>query len=795
MNSLNLISKISSRLNLSKKICESIFERIFDGIKNRLKESGEFDIENFGNFKVVRRKIQKAIDYNKKAVVLLPPKDKMIFTYYDGMGELDNQEKYNKKEIFAKDLIKDIASELKLDEIEVYNYYYILFDLVKECFKKQINVNILEFGKFKISGKGKISFSPAKKFQDEINYNFNNLETVIVRMLTPLELEKMKKLPREEFEKPIIEKKEQIKEDTYVNDTQEEELITKEDIEEKEIIEEKITEEIEEEKDIKTEVEEILKKFNEEKLRLKEEIDELKKRVASLEVIEKEAPKTLPPEILPKKEELKPPEEILEIEKEVEEEKAKEVKKFAETEKEIPQEEIKEAEELVDIEKEIPQEEIKEVEELTAIEREIPQEKEEIATVEEHLEEDKTEQPGLIEEIEKEIKEELKQAEEPKESEIVKEKKEESWEESFERKWRELREKIFSTSPTDIEELSSPTIKGPSEEIYSEQLTESVPDIETEQVYKVEIEEEKPKTEEPLIRADKTLVDLTSEETVESEENKDITPAYPEVIEDDDELSISEIYGRLKESFSYIASEHRQIEEKEEDIESKEKSYSEEDIQGTYIKSQEPQIREPEKIEKEPTEVVDTSMEDVIKKYEKLREKLREELEREEGAYPDEDISEKPVVPVYSSPKEIAEISINELDTEVQLKPSKDISNAKIEEETAKTENHETKLIFSISDLESKKVDEQLTESIDKTLQEIKQYMDEIAKKENLPLSNNENSIQKETPFKTINEIELPKSIDDYFEQISKDNIKKFPDINGDNNNEHNNETEDSEKE
>ncbi len=70
-----------------------------------------------------------------------------------------------------------------------------------------------------------------------------------------------------------------------------------------------------------------------------------------------------------------------------------------------------------------------------------------------------------------------------------------------------------------------------------------------------------------------------------------------------------------------------------------------------------------------------------------------------------------------------------------------------------------------------------------------------LQKKENLPLSNNENSIQKETPFKTINEIELPKSIDDYFEQISKDNIKKFPDINGDNNNEHNNETEDSEKE
>jgi nucleoid DNA-binding protein len=92
-----------------------------------------------------------------------------------------------KKEI----LIKQIASEFNVDEIKVSEYFDSIFETLAVAFIKNKNVNISEFGKFKIKTKKDaegekqrtVLFSPVKKFADEINYNFSDLAPVQIRLL------------------------------------------------------------------------------------------------------------------------------------------------------------------------------------------------------------------------------------------------------------------------------------------------------------------------------------------------------------------------------------------------------------------------------------------------------------------------------------------------------------------------------------------------------------------------------------------------------------------------------------
>lgn len=92
-----------------------------------------------------------------------------------------------KKEI----LIKQIASEFNVEEIKVSEYFDGIFETLAAAFIKNKNVNISEFGKFKIKTKKDaegekhktVLFSPVKKFADEINYNFSDLAPVQIRLL------------------------------------------------------------------------------------------------------------------------------------------------------------------------------------------------------------------------------------------------------------------------------------------------------------------------------------------------------------------------------------------------------------------------------------------------------------------------------------------------------------------------------------------------------------------------------------------------------------------------------------
>lgn len=90
-----------------------------------------------------------------------------------------------------KELIKKIAAEYDLDVIKVSEYFDSIFETLSASFIKNKSVNIFEFGKFKVKTKlgeegekqKTVQFSPVKKFAHGVNYNFNELSPMQIRVL------------------------------------------------------------------------------------------------------------------------------------------------------------------------------------------------------------------------------------------------------------------------------------------------------------------------------------------------------------------------------------------------------------------------------------------------------------------------------------------------------------------------------------------------------------------------------------------------------------------------------------
>jgi len=80
-------------------------------------------------------------------------------------------------------IIKHISERFSIDETQATNIYDTIFSEIINCFQKEKNLNIDGFGKFIVrhrkNQKDKIekwiSYSPAKKFSDEINSQFCHL--------------------------------------------------------------------------------------------------------------------------------------------------------------------------------------------------------------------------------------------------------------------------------------------------------------------------------------------------------------------------------------------------------------------------------------------------------------------------------------------------------------------------------------------------------------------------------------------------------------------------------------------
>ncbi len=80
MNKQTLINKAAYESLLKKGTIEKLFDRMFEIIRESVREEGKFEIEEFGSFKVAHKVAAKYFDEGKKQFVAIPPKDKIVFT-------------------------------------------------------------------------------------------------------------------------------------------------------------------------------------------------------------------------------------------------------------------------------------------------------------------------------------------------------------------------------------------------------------------------------------------------------------------------------------------------------------------------------------------------------------------------------------------------------------------------------------------------------------------------------------------------------------------------------------------
>ena len=77
-------------------------------------------------------------------------------------------------------LIRKIAEEFSINDETASDFVQNIFDTILKALYSGKNVNIADFGKF-IFKNNKISFSPVKRFAQEINYNNAGLESIKIR--------------------------------------------------------------------------------------------------------------------------------------------------------------------------------------------------------------------------------------------------------------------------------------------------------------------------------------------------------------------------------------------------------------------------------------------------------------------------------------------------------------------------------------------------------------------------------------------------------------------------------------
>jgi nucleoid DNA-binding protein len=79
MNRQSLINKVYIKSPFEKEKSVKIFNRTIELLKESIKEKKRVKVKGFGKFVIEHREMKTLIDYNKKAEMLLPPKDKVSF--------------------------------------------------------------------------------------------------------------------------------------------------------------------------------------------------------------------------------------------------------------------------------------------------------------------------------------------------------------------------------------------------------------------------------------------------------------------------------------------------------------------------------------------------------------------------------------------------------------------------------------------------------------------------------------------------------------------------------------------
>lgn len=79
MNKDSLINKVRIKSSFDRKTAEWVFNATFEEIKKSILKKKTLLIDEFGAFEVEHREMKTVIDYGKRAVILLPPKDRLVF--------------------------------------------------------------------------------------------------------------------------------------------------------------------------------------------------------------------------------------------------------------------------------------------------------------------------------------------------------------------------------------------------------------------------------------------------------------------------------------------------------------------------------------------------------------------------------------------------------------------------------------------------------------------------------------------------------------------------------------------
>jgi nucleoid DNA-binding protein len=79
LNKQSLVNKVYIKSPFEKEKSVKIFNRTVELLKESIRENKEVKVKGFGKFKIERREMKTMIDYNRKAEILLPPKDKITF--------------------------------------------------------------------------------------------------------------------------------------------------------------------------------------------------------------------------------------------------------------------------------------------------------------------------------------------------------------------------------------------------------------------------------------------------------------------------------------------------------------------------------------------------------------------------------------------------------------------------------------------------------------------------------------------------------------------------------------------
>jgi len=209
MNKYSLINKANKNAFISKYYSERVFDDIISLIKDRILEDKYFLADYLGEFVVERRRMETREDYKLNALILFPPKDKIVFNFKGDNYDIKN-------EFQGFEIVRLISKNLSISEDKIYEFYISLFKEISNALLKGKNINIPEFGKFRLK-KGKVKYSPVRKFAKEVNHNFCDLKPSIVKYFEKQENESQPefaeiKAPVEEVEKtfPSPKQKEKI---------------------------------------------------------------------------------------------------------------------------------------------------------------------------------------------------------------------------------------------------------------------------------------------------------------------------------------------------------------------------------------------------------------------------------------------------------------------------------------------------------------------------------------------------------------------------------------------------------